>query len=180
MNIYIALLRGINVSGYNKIKMPDLKNLFLKVGYTNVLTYIQSGNVIFTSDELNTAKIEQTIINEIENQFGYKIKVLVLKKSELEEIYNFNAFADVNDLDFKKVGVTVLQDTPTAEGIEKVTSVAAIDEKLIFNKNIVYLYCPNGFGSTKLSNTNIESKLKLSATSRNWNTITKLIELSNQ
>ncbi|SFS29688.1 DUF1697 domain-containing protein [Lutibacter maritimus] len=179
MNTYIALLRGINVSGHNKIKMVDLQQLFINNGYTNVTTYIQSGNVIFSSDELNTSKIEHTIINEIKKQFSYAIKVLVLKKSELTAIYNFNAFKNITELDFKNVCVTILKENPAEEGIEKVKSLAAPDEKIIFKERNVYIYCPNGFGRTKLSNTNIEAKLKVYATSRNWNTITKLVELSN-
>ena len=80
MNTYIALLRGINVSGHNKIKMVDLQKLFIHMGHSNVLTYIQSGNVIFSSEEINISTLEQTIIHEIEKQFSYVIKVLVLKK----------------------------------------------------------------------------------------------------
>ena len=179
MNTYIALLRGINVSGHNKIKMVDLQKLFIHMGHSNVLTYIQSGNVIFSSEEINISTLEQTIIHEIEKQFNYVIKVLVLKKNELEKIFNFNAFADIHELDFKKVGVTILQEKPTEEGIEKVQSLADDDEKLLFKEKTLYLYCPSGFGRTKLSNNNIEAKLKMAATSRNWNTITKLVELSN-
>lgn len=179
MNTYIALLRGINVSGHNKIKMADLQKLFIQIGQSNVLTYIQSGNVIFSSKEIDISKLEQTIIHEIEKQFNYIIKVLVLKKNELDAIYSFNAFPNIPELNFKKVGVTFLQEKPTEEGIEKVKSLAAADEKLIFNEKSLYLYCPNGFGRTKLSNNNIEAKLKIAATSRNWNTIAKLVELSN-
>ena len=179
MNTSITLLRGINVSGHNKIKMVDLQKLFIQIGHSNILTYIQSGNVIFSSEEIDISKLEQTIIHEIEKQFSYVIKVLVLKKIELETIFNFNAFANIPELDFKKVGVTILQEKPTEEGIEKVKSLAADGEKLIFNEKAWYLYCPNGFGRTKLSNNNIEVKLKMAATSRNWNTITKLVELSN-
>lgn len=179
MNTYIALLRGINVSGHNKIKMVDLQQLFLTIGHSNVTTYIQSGNVIFSSEANDISKMEQTIIHEIEKQFSYAIKVIVLKKSELEVIYNFNGFEAIDELDFKKVCVTILKEKPTEEGIEKVKALAAADEKIIFKEKNVYIYCPNGFGRTKLSNNNIEAKLNFSATSRNWNTITKLVELSN-
>lgn len=179
MNTYIALLRGINVSGYNKIKMVDLQQLFKNEGFENVITYIQSGNVIFSSDEIYISKIEQTIINRIEKQFSYTINVLVLKKNELEKVYNSNPFVEIDNLDFKKVAVAFLDTIPTKEGIAKVEALAATEEKVRCIEKAMYLYCPNGFGKTKLTNNTIETKLKVSATSRNWNTITKLVELSN-
>ena len=180
MNCYIALLRGINVSGKNKIKMVDLKQLFLNLGFTNVSTYIQSGNVIFSSEEINISKIEQLIIDEIKIKFKYSVKLLVVKKSELESVFKSNPFLNQKNIDLKKTCATFLNKKPTEEGIAKVKELAAKDKFIIFKNKTAYLYCPNGFGRTKLSNNNIEAKLKISATSRNWNTITKLVELSNQ
>jgi len=179
MKTFIALLRGINVSGKNKIKMVELKQLFLDLGFSNITTYIQSGNVIFSSEEINTSKIENLLVTEIKSKFGYSITVLILKKKELETVFKSTPFSNEEDFDFKKICVTFLDKIPTEEGIAKVKTLAAKDELLIFKNKTAYIYCPNGFGRTKLSNNNIESKLKLSATSRNWNTITKLIELSS-
>ena len=78
MNIYIALLRGINVSGKNKIKMTELKQLCLDIGFSEITTYIQSGNVIFSTQEINTSKIENKLVTAVKNKFGHSIKVLVL------------------------------------------------------------------------------------------------------
>ena len=180
MNTFIALLRGINVSGKNKIKMTELKQLFLDIGFREITTYIQSGNVIFSSEEIDTSKIENKLVTEVKNIFGHSIKVLVLKKEELETAFKSNPFINGTDYDFKKTCATFLNKTPSEEGIEKVRALAAKDELLIFKNKTVYIYCPDGFGRTKLSNSNIENKLKVSATSRNWNTVTKLVELSNQ
>lgn len=180
MQIYIALLRGINVSGKNKIKMTELKQLFLDIGFSEITTYIQSGNVIFSSEEKNTSNIENKIITEINNKFRYSIKVLVLQKETLESVFKSNPFKNEADFDFKKTCATFLDKIPTVEGIAKVKALAAKNELIIFKNKTVYLYCPNGFGRTKLSNNNIENKLKVSATSRNWNTVTKLVELSKQ
>lgn len=180
MNTFIALLRGINVSGKNKIKMVELKQLFLDNGFCEITTYIQSGNVIFSSEEIDTSKIENKLVTEVKNKFGYSIKVLVLKKKELETAFRSNPFITESDFDFKKTCATFVDKIPTEDGIEKVRALAAKDELLFFKNKTIYLYCPNGFGRTKLSNNNIENKLKVSATSRNWNTITKLVELSNQ
>lgn len=180
MNIYIALLRGINVSGKNKIKMVALKQLFLDLGFFKVTTYIQSGNVLFSSEELQISKIEETIINELKIKFNYSVNVLVLKKLELESIFNSNPFINNTTLDLKKIGVTFLKEKPTKESITKVKALATKDELVIFNNKTIYLNCPKGFGRTKLTNNTIENKLKTIATTRNWNTITKLVILSKQ
>ncbi len=180
MSTYIALLRGINVSGKNKIKMVELKQLFLNLGFCNVVTYIQSGNVLFSTKKISTVKIEELIINEIKKHFNYSIKVLILKKNEFEAVYKANPLLNNISFDLKKVCVVFLNKTPSKEGIKNVKSLASKDEIVIFKDRTAYLYCPKGFGSTKLSNNNIEAKLNVSATSRNWNTVTKLVELSNQ
>lgn len=103
MTIYIALLRGINVSGHNKIKMVELKQLFNDLGFNEVTTYIQSGNVIFQSEELATNKIEQIIIEAIEKKFGYSIKVLVLTKNDLKTIFESNPFIQRENIDITKL-----------------------------------------------------------------------------
>ena len=116
----------------------------------------------------------------MEEKYGYQIKVLVLTKSYLKKVFDGLPLVKIEDLDTKKLGITFLKKFPSEESIEKVISIKAIEEHLVFNDKVCYLYCPNGFGRTKLTNNNLETKLKTSATSRNWNTITKLVELSNQ
>ncbi len=180
-NTYIALLRGINVSGSNKIKMAELKQLFLDLGYKDVSTYIQSGNVIFTSNIKEPILIEDTIISAISKHFGYAIKVLVLTKNELTTIFNSNPFlAKDPTLDISKLYVTILntkRDLAVIPPIEILIETSDDEFQLI--ENTIYLYCPNGYGKTKLNNNLFEKKLKVSATTRNWNTISKLVELNN-
>jgi uncharacterized protein (DUF1697 family) len=181
MNIYIALLRGINVSGHNKIKMADLKQLFIAEGYSNVTTYIQSGNIIFESVETDTFKIENQLIEAIKFKYGFVIKILILTKKQLGSIFNSNPFLKDNDtIDITKLCVTVLNKTPYNDGISQIEALnnSSDDVFKIINKSI-FLHCPNGFGSTKLTNNLFEKKLKVDATTRNWKTITKLVELSN-
>ena len=180
MNTYIALLRGINVSGQNIIKMADLKILLSNAGLKNVVTYIQSGNIIFSSEEKNKDVLEQLIANCIKEKYDYQIKVLVLTKLYLKQIFDELPFHKNNNLDTKKLGVTFLNTSTIEENIEKILNLKSDDEQLIFKDKVIYMYCANGFGRTKLTNKNIETKLKVSATSRNWNTITKLVQLSNQ
>jgi uncharacterized protein (DUF1697 family) len=180
MKTYIALLRGINVSGHNSIKMADLKQLLAKAGLKNVVTYIQSGNIIFNSFETNKNLLEELISEKIKGSYNYEIKALVISKTYLDKVFRDNPLVKKSNIDFKKVCVTFLTRKPNEEDILKVFELKTKDEQIIIKNKTAYLYCPNGLGNTKLSNNNIEVKLKVSATSRNWNTITKLVELSNQ
>lgn len=181
MSLFIALLRGINVSGCNKIKMVDLKELFLNLGYTEVTTYIQSGNVLFKNNTTSTEIIEKEIVKAINIKYGYTINVLVITKTELGNIFNNNPFLnEVTDIDTTKLHVTLLNKTPDLSNLEVINNLISTtnDRFKILNKTI-YLYCPNGYGKTKLNNNLFEKKLNTSATTRNWKTITKLTELSN-
>ncbi len=160
--------------------MAELKQLFSTIGFYKVVTYIQSGNVIFQSEQVETPKIEQRIHKAIENQFGYNINVLVIAKSQLTTIFNSNPFLKRENIDRTKLCVTLLNKKPDITGIEHIKELIATNDDTfeIIDKS-VYLYCPNGFGRTKLSNNLFEKKLKSPATTRNWRTITTLIELSN-
>jgi len=181
MKTYIALLRGINVGGHNKIKMLELKQLFVDLGYFDIVTYIQSGNVIFNSKKLNIVEIEKSIIDAIEKQFGYSIKVLVLTKTELNTVFSSNPFILKYPKDISKLSVTLLNNEPELGEVVQIQNLvnSSDDTFEIINKS-VYLYLPDGSRNTKLSNNLFEKKLKSSATSRNWRTITKLVELSTQ
>lgn len=179
---YIALLRGINVSGHNKILMTELKQLFVDLGFFNVVTYIQSGNIVFKSKKTEIQKLEQTIANAIEKQFGHSINVLILTKKELETAFSANPFLIKNaNLDITKLGITLLNLEPDLSKISEVDAliVDSNDEFIVIDKR-VYLHLPNGSAKTKLTNNLFEKKMNTSATTRNWRTITKLIELSNQ
>jgi uncharacterized protein (DUF1697 family) len=176
---YIALLRGINVSGHHKIKMTELKQLFIELGFVNVTTYIQSGNVVFQTNLEELDKIEQQILNGIHQTFGHKIQVLVLNKKSLETIFNSNLFLQKSGIDISKLHVTLLSNEPVYEGIKQINEMTTNQDEFDIVDKCIYLYCPNGYGNTKLNNNLFEKKLKVSATTRNWNTISKLVELSN-
>ncbi|WP_298368614.1 DUF1697 domain-containing protein [uncultured Lutibacter sp.] len=182
MNTYIALLRGINVSGKNIIKMADLKQLLTANGFIEVQTYIQSGNVIFKLNEKVTEKIEFQISNILNKQYQYNVNVLVLTKKQLDCIFQSNPFIEKNNaIDISKMYVTLLNNNPDLSGVSKIESlISTNDDAFIISGKTIYLHCPNGYGKTKLSNNLFESKLKSPATSRNWKTITKLVQLTNE
>ncbi|NLP56645.1 DUF1697 domain-containing protein [Lutibacter sp. B1] len=179
MVTYIALLRGINVSGHNKLKMTDLKQCFIDLGYTNITTYIQSGNVIFQSNKLETKHIENKISKVIATNFNYEINVLVLTKDDLLLIYNSNPFLQNEGIDSTKLHVTLLNDTPNLDNLHQINHLKNNNDEFVILNKTIYVHCPNGYGKTKLTNNLFEKKLNSKATSRNWKTISKLVELSN-
>ncbi len=182
MTTYITLLRGINVSGKNNIKMNELKTVFTDLGYQDVVTYKQSGNIIFNSNIKESIIIEDTIVSAILKHFGYTIKVILLTKKELLAVFNSNPFLARNpSLDISKLHVTLLHKSFNLGVIEEhlQIDIKAIDDEFEQFENTIYLYCPNGYGKTKLNNNMFEKKLNTDATTRNWNTISKLVELSN-
>lgn len=178
-NTFIALLRGINVSGCNKIKMTELKQLFIELGFDDVTTYIQSGNVVFQTNLEEHDKIEQQIINSIKQTFGYLVQVIVLTKNSLETIYASNPFLHEPNIDITKLHVTLLSNKPNENDILPLKTLSKNGDTFIIIDKTIYLYCPNGYGKTLLNNNFFERKLKISATTRNWNTISKLVEISN-
>ena len=181
MTNYIALLRGINVSGHNKIKMADLKQLFLGLNFQNIRTYIQSGNVLFQSKEKSKTKIAVTISEAIKNKFGYDIKIVVITKNDIKTVFSSNPFLKNRTPDITKLCVTFLSNNPNTDGLDQLEEIAnKSEDEFKINGKFVYLHCPSSFAKTKLTNNLFERKLKVDATSRNWKTITKLVELSNE
>ena len=177
MTKFIALLRGINVSGQKQIKMPDLKSLFEESGFQNIETYIQSGNVIFTSKEKLPEKLEQKISLAIKRKFGFDVQIIVLTPEEIEYVLNNNPFLKKKK-DTEKLYVTFLSENPSADNIKKLKDVDYSPEEFIMDGSYIYLFVPNGYGNSKLNNNLFESKLKVFGTTRNWKTVNKLFELS--
>lgn len=175
MDIYISFLRGINVSGKNRIKIDELKDLYEAIGFRNIKTYIQSGNVIFTSKEQNIDDRGTAIKEQIRAKYGYNVEVFVRTPSELKKIIDS---APVADKDISKFHVTFLSSVPSVSQLENIMKKKSETEFILIDKKTVYLYCPDGYGKTKLSNNFLEKKLNVSATTRNWKTVNKLIELA--
>ena len=179
MNKYISILRGINVSGQKKIKMTDLKALYESLDFQNVVTYIQSGNVIFDTlvDSMDDLKI--TIEKAIEEKYKFHVPVEIRTNHEIENIIRNCPFGSVNLVENgTKVLVTFLSSEPQEVMASDIQKYVVAPEKLVVRGKEVYLHCPNGYGKTKLSNTFIEKKLKVEATTRNWKSVHKLHELS--
>lgn len=177
MPTYIALLRGINVAGQKKIKMAELKEMFSKMGYSNVVTYIQSGNVIFDTKKTKFATLENNIKTAILNTFTFDVPVLVTDHKELTDIEQNNPYRN-RAVESKFLYFTLLAEAPDSTFIKKTQDLTFPGEAFYITPRVVYICVPNGYGRTKISNNFFESKLKVSATTRNLKTLSKLIELS--
>ena len=174
MKTYIALLRGINVSGKNIIKMVQLKQMFEDIGFTDVITYIQSGNIIFSSDETNESILESTISEAIIKTFGFEVPVMVLLPNELNIILKANPFITEDNT---KLHITLLSKNFDSELIANIDLSKYLPDRCFIIERAVYLFCPNGYGNTKLTNTFFEKKLECTATTRNLKTWMELLKL---
>lgn len=178
MTRYISILRGINVSGHKKIKMVDLKDLYEKLGFKNVVTYIQSGNVILDAPSNDRREIKLNIEAAIEKRYGFYVYVQLRSKSELDEIYSKLPFENINlEQDGSKILVTFLSGQPSAEEFDQLCKYVSPSENLLQGDQVLYFHCPDGYGKTKLSNVLIEKKLNLISTTRNLRTVAKLCQL---
>ncbi len=171
MKRYIVLLRGINVSGKNKISMADLRELLYNLNFCNVQTYIQSGNIILDSEK-SQETIQKNISEAILRRFGHTVSVLSRTIPEWKSAIENYPFSTKND---KIVAFTFL-DKPTA--IKKIELSTIGEDQYMINGDVVYLYCPSTFSKTKLSNHLFERKLQVTATTRNLRTTLKLLKIA--
>ncbi len=174
MNKYVVLLRAINVSGHHIIKMKDLLVSLSSLGYQNIQTYLQSGNVILESENNNVTQLKGQIRNQIQNDFGHDIAVMVFSKKYFVEVYKNNPLLKQMDIDKKKLYVAFLNISPDQVLLSKV--IKNFPEIIIMIDKILYVYYTNGYGKTKVNNNFFEKKLKVIATTRNWNTVSNIYQ----
>ncbi|MFT5295329.1 MAG: hypothetical protein ACI9YH_001343 [Colwellia sp.] len=179
MNTYISLLRGINVSGQKKIKMAALKSIYESLKFDNVITYIQSGNVVFKS--LDEKVIIKTSIEvAIKEHFDFDVPVLILTHNQLENTSKNLPFSDVDiEQEGSKIIIFFLSETISHNQEETFGGYLTNSEQLVMGQDVIYLYCPDGLGKSKLTNKLIETKLKLTSAARNIKTVNKLLSLAN-
>jgi len=181
MTTYISILRGINVSGQKLIRMEDLRKLYEGLGFTDVTTFIQSGNVIFnTVHAVSENSLSEKIEKAIEEKYSFFVPVIIRTADEIQAILLSNPFLDEEDIDREKLHVTFLDEVPNPALSADIKANNPSPDRFVIKGRDVYLYCPGGYGNTKLSNTFFEKKLKVHATTRNWKTVGKLAELADQ
>ncbi|MEA5127154.1 MAG: DUF1697 domain-containing protein [Proteiniphilum sp.] len=180
MTTYISILRGINVSGQKLIKMDVLRKSYESLGFENVATYLQSGNILFTCRETGTDALAQILSRQIEIDFGFDVPVIVLPVDKLQQIIDHNPFVKESDKDKTFLHVTFLSSIPGKYDLNAIQARKQEGEEIYITGNAVYLYCPNGYGRSKLSNNFLEAKLKVTATTRNWKTTNELLNIARK
>jgi uncharacterized protein (DUF1697 family) len=178
MPTYIAMLRGINVTGSKIIKMEPLRASFAALGFKNVQSYIQSGNLIFEAPNASIATLSEKIEKKILRDFGHSVSVVLRAPKELAEIIKRNPFVKDPAVDQSRLYVTFLAEVPPKDAAELLQPLAAGAEQIRVIGREVYLYCPKGYGETKISNNAIEKKLSIGATTRNWKTTQTLLAMA--
>lgn len=180
MTTHLALLRGINVSGHNMIKMDALKTALDAIGFKNVQTYIQSGNVFVDSEEENGPSVGFKIKQEIFKTFGHDVAVVMVSQHDLEACFKNNPFLKEKDVDFKKLYVAFVSKELQPQSIHDLKMSQVKPDEVHINSTRIFIKYAVGAGKTRLDQKYIEKKLNLTATIRNWNTVTQLLQMFNE
>ncbi len=174
MKAYVALLRGVNVAGHARVSMKELRTCFESMGLERVRTYIQSGNIVFEQKSASVTGLVERLERGIKAKFGLDVHVIVRTMEEMSKVIENTPFrAQEQD----RAHVTFLSAEPEDVPAKEIEAAKDRLEKFLVSGREVYLYCPNGYGRSKLSNSFFEKKLKVSATTRNWRTVNVLYKM---
>lgn len=175
MNTYIALFRGINVGGHNKLLMKDLRSLMKELGFQKVNSYIQTGNVVFEAEKQDRDQLSERISARVEENHGFKPKILVLEREELQRAIAANPYPEAEQ-EPRSVHLMFLASTPSEPDLDYLDEKKKESESYTLTEKVFYLYAPDGIGRSKLAS-NIEKGLGVSTTGRNWRTVKKIYEM---
>lgn len=178
MGTHIALLRGINVGGRNKLPMKDLAAMFDAAGCGDVRTYIQSGNVVFTAPKALARRVPQLVGAAITEQFGYTIPVVLRSVEELAAVVAANPY-EVSEEEERLLHVAFLEKVPTAEAVASLDPERSPRDEFVVNGGEIYVRYAKGVADSKLTNAYFDARLKTISTARNWRTTKKLLELAS-
>jgi uncharacterized protein (DUF1697 family) len=178
MPTHFSLLRGINVSGQKTIHMADLKNLYEALGFSDVRSYVQSGNVVFAAANPDPATLAASIEAQIRQTFGFDVSVFVRSAPDFQGLLKANPFLHGRSEDPARLHVTFLYALPAAVKLSALEKPAAGNDEFLIAGREIFLFCPDGYGRTKLSNAFFERKLAVPATTRSWNTVNALLQMA--
>lgn len=178
MSKYIILLRGINVGGKNKVPMKDLTSVLLQSDYKEVKTYIQSGNLILCSDNLDKQRIAESIAELITQHFDFRPQVLVLTLADYRAALTANPFKAAEETP-SALHLFFLSSKPDNPNLDKLAKLKTDTERYQLNEQVFYLHAPDGIGRSKLAAA-AEKTIGVSATGRNWRSAVKIMELADQ
>jgi uncharacterized protein (DUF1697 family) len=174
---YAAFLRGINVGGHHQVPMAELRALLTEAGYTDLATHLQSGNAIFTS-QAPAAELERDIASAVAGRFGFSCAVMVRTAAELAAVVRGSPLGGEPE-NASRFFVAFLSALPSAQAMKALDGASFEPDALWVQGREAYLWCPAGAGQTKLTNAALEKRLGVTATARNWNTVTKLASMTN-
>jgi uncharacterized protein (DUF1697 family) len=174
------MLRAINLGSHNRIRMDELRALYGSLGLADARTYLQSGNVVFSTRERNLSSLRRHLEGAIEEKFGFHSDVIFRTAAELQQVVERNPFATRRAIDPARLLVTFLAADPGEPAREEVRRLKVGPEELHVVHRELYVYFPNGIGRSKLPSTAIGKALKVPGTARNWNSVTQLLRLATE
>lgn len=177
--VHVALLRGINVGGKNKLPMKELATIFTAAGCTEVRTYIQSGNVVFRARPPVAKRTADFVAKRILSRFGFRVPVVLRTASDLRRVTERNPFLGPS-IDTRLLHVAFLARKPSAAKVAELEPDRSPPDEFQVRGREIYLRCPNGMARTKLTNQYFDSRLATTTTVRNWRTVLKLLELAER
>ena len=175
MKTYIVLLRGVMPSGKNRVPMAQLREVLANAGFGNARTYIQSGNALVDTD-MSAKEVEICVHDLIKQHIGADLAVVARTAKQLQKVLDENPFKDGHDI--SRVFFVLFAEPPSSQKVKDLLANDFAPEELVITKNAAYMYIPGTYGRTALSNNYLEKKLGVAATTRNFNTTSKLIEMS--
>ena len=177
MPIYVSMLRGINVGGNKTIKMDLLRSSLEALSFSQVKTYIQSGNVVFKAPKLSPAALSGKIEKAILRDFGFPVSVISRTVDEIENTIANNPFVNQPGIDPEKLHVAFLSEAPDPPGLKKLSELTKAPDQSSCVGNAVYLYLPNGVSKSSLWKTPLDRVLSVITTTRNWKTVNTLQQM---
>jgi len=180
MTVIISMLRGVNLGPHNRLKMEELRALYEALNLRDAQSYVQSGNVIFRSEEKDLNGLARRIEGAIEKQFGFRPPVILRTTAELREVTAKNPFAKRREIEPSKLLVTFLHRDPGEKVREQVLKINTEPEELRMEGREVYIYFPNGMARPKMKWAAVERVLKTQWTGRNWNSVQNMLQMAER
>jgi uncharacterized protein (DUF1697 family) len=180
MPVYIAMLRGINIGPHKRMKMEKLRASCEGLGFSDVKTYIQSGNVIFKAPKLSPAALSKKLGECIVKDFGFSAEVISRSREEMKLIIDHNPFTKERAIDLSKLHVLFLSASASAAALKKVQTLTLAPDRAHSSAQEIYFYFPNGVSGSSLWKHPIDGVLSLPVTMRNWTTVTTLYQMATE
>jgi uncharacterized protein (DUF1697 family) len=180
MPVLISMLRGVNLGRHNRISMDALRALYVSLKLEDPRTYVQSGNVLFRTKEKNVAALAKRIQDAIKREFAFRPEVVLRTLTELRQVVAGSPFAKRRDVEPSKLLVTFLVGEPGPDAGIKLLALKGHPEELHLKGRELYIYFPNGIGNSKLPWSSVEKLLGTNGTARNWNSVTKMLQMAEE